>query len=222
MICLDNREDILRSSPACSSCKERPSEAAAVKASFVRALSRIESIQTRESMRLCTHTHGYLSSALITSHAVVPALILPKVVSFCICWAFTSSFSCSSSRFLCSCHDETTFLHLLSNPLRMRISKLVRSRFGSNTKRGVCDGLLETSLPEIRTSKGHGVLQQIMEGQSPQFPYWFTVRLFWDVFRAQDSLAHVPDDHLGLETLHVESVGARWGEDADFGHARVG
>ena len=61
-----------------------------------------------------------------------------------------------------------------------------------------------------------------MEGQIPQFPYWFTVRFFWDVLRAQDSLARVPDDHLGLETLHVESVGARWGEDADFGHARVG
>jgi len=47
-------------------------------------------------------------------------------------------------------------------------------------------------------------------------------RLLWDILRAHDSLAHVPNNHLGLETFHIESFVTRWREGTDFGHARVG
>jgi hypothetical protein len=45
--------------------------------------------------------------------------------------------------------------------------------------------------------------------------------LLWDVLRAHDSLAHIADNYLGLETLYVEGFGARWREDTDPGNARV-
>jgi hypothetical protein len=72
------------------------------------------------------------------------------------------------------------------------------------------------------TSMRHNVLQNITESEVPQFPYWLSPRLLWDVLRAHDSLAHVPDYYLGLETLDVESFGTRWRESTNFGHARVG
>ena len=102
------------------------------------------------------------------------------------------------------------------------MSKLARSRFESNTKRGVFDGLIERSVPEFVTGMRQNVLQNIIEGKGTQFPYCFSIRSLWDVLRAHDSLAHVPDNNPGLETLHVERFGTRWRKVTDSGHARVG